>query len=112
MPIERWSDRIVVVHLSDDPQFTDDLQSLEDMTKAQTPDVVLDFAATTFINSSNLAKLLKLRTRMIQGDANLVLCNVGTQVWSAFLVTSLEKVFHFSDNVPTSLATLQMTRGA
>jgi len=107
MPIEKWSDQIVVVHLSDDPQFTDDLQALE----ASTPvDVLLDFSAVSFINSSNLARLLKLRTRMIHADANLVLCNVGTQVQSTFLVTSLEKVFHFSDNVPTALATLQMKR--
>ena len=28
MPLEQWSDKIVVVHLADDPQFIEDMQSL------------------------------------------------------------------------------------
>jgi anti-anti-sigma factor len=104
MPIERWSDNVVVVHLADDPQFTDDLAALE-QPKSH---AVLDFAAVHFINSSNIAKLLKLRKQMTQGERRLLLCGINTQVWGAFLVTGLDKVFEFSDNVPTALATLQM----
>jgi hypothetical protein len=29
MPVERWSDDVVVLHLADDPQFTDDLDALD-----------------------------------------------------------------------------------
>jgi anti-anti-sigma factor len=110
MPIERWSDSVVVVHLADDPQFTEDLDSLETLTgpKDKAPSAVLDFAAVHYINSSNLAKLLKLRTRMNRAEAKLVLCNLSNQVWGTFLVTGLDKVFVFSDNVPTSLATIQI----
>ena len=70
---------------------------------------VLDFATVHFINSSNLARLLKLRKRMNAEESRLVVCNVSTQVWGAFLVTGLDKVFEFSDNVPTALATVQMS---
>ena len=110
MPLEKWSENTLVVHLADDPQFTDDLQSVEEHLAAAQGrcDAVLDFGSVKFVNSSNIARLLRLRNRMAQRDNRLVLCNLGTQVWSAFLITGLDKVFTFSDNVPTALATLQI----
>jgi anti-anti-sigma factor len=108
MPIEKWSDDVMVIHLADDPQLTDDLQALEEQLEQRPVDAVLDFAAVHFINSSNLAQLLRLRKAMASGERRMILCSVTTQVWSAFLVTGLEKVFTFTDNVPTALATLQI----
>jgi anti-anti-sigma factor len=108
MPIEKWSDRVSVVHLADDPQFTDDLAALEADAAHSAHDVVLDFAAVHFINSSNIARLLKLRQTSRAAQRRLVLCGISTQVWGAFLVTGLDKIFDFSDNVTTALATLQM----
>jgi anti-anti-sigma factor len=108
MPIEKWSDQINVLHLADDPQFTDDLQALESQLSSKPADAVLDFSAVHFINSSNIARILKLRKQMISSDHRLVLCGVSTQVWGTFLVTGLDKVFTFSDGVPTALATLMM----
>jgi anti-anti-sigma factor len=108
MPVEKWSDSVAVAHLADDPQFADDLGSIDSLVAAGGTDVVLDCAAVHFINSSNLARLLKLRKQMAAAQRRLVLCSVSTQVWGTFLVTGLDKVFQFSDNVPTALATLQM----
>jgi len=108
MPIERWSEDVMVVHLSDDPQFTDDLEALDNPSLPKRMRMVLDFATVHFINSSNLAKLLRLRKQTILNSGRLILCNISTQVWGTFLVTGLDKVFELSDNVPTSLATLQM----
>jgi anti-anti-sigma factor len=108
MPIERWSDKIAVVHLADDPQFSDELGALEQAIQHGKLDVVVDFAAVHFVNSSNIARLLRLRKQMIQHDCRLILCGISTQVWGTFLITGLDKVFDFSDNVPTGLATLQM----
>jgi len=108
MPIEKWSDKVNVLHLADDPQFTDDLQALENQIESKPAHAVLDLAAVHFINSSNIAKLLKIRKLMITRSRRLVLCGVSTQVWGSFLVTGLDKVFEFSDNVPTALATLQI----
>lgn len=109
MPIEKWSDKVNVLHLADDPQFSDDLGALEAQLGAKPADAVLDFSAVHFVNSSNIAKLLKLRKQMITRDRRLILCGVSTQVWGTFLVTGLDKVFTFSDSVPTALATIQMT---
>ena len=108
MPIEKWSDRVSVVHLADDPQFTDDMSALEGDPSVAARDVVLDFAAVHFINSSNIARLLKLRQTMRSRQRRLVLCGISTKVWGVFLVTGLDKIFDFSDNVTTGLATLQM----
>ena len=105
MPLERWSDRVVVVHLADDPTFTDDLLAFD---ASVGDDLVLDFAGVRHINSSNLGLLLKLRKRAAADNAKLVLCSLNTEVWGTFLTTSLDCLFEFSDSVPTALATLQM----
>ena len=109
MPLERWSDNVVVVHLADEPQFTEDLESVSNSGNGGKPlDCVLDFAAVHFVNSSNISQLLRLRKQMINADRRLVLCNISNQVWGTFLVTGLDKIFTLSDNVTTALATIQM----
>src|SRR4051812_37792382 len=108
MPLERWSDEIAVIHLADDPQFSDELDQAVEPVKRDRLSLVLDFAGVHFVNSSNISQLLKLRKQAIAGDARLILCALGTQVWGAMLVTGLDKVFEFTDNVMTALATLQM----
>ena len=32
MPIEKWSEKVWVLHLADDPQFTDDIEALDQMS--------------------------------------------------------------------------------
>jgi anti-anti-sigma factor len=108
MPVEKWSERVAVVHLADDPQFTDDLEGVEQALSQGAMDAVLDFGGVHYVNSSNIAKLLKLRKKMSSAESRLVLCNISTQVWGAFLITGLDKIFELSDNVPTALATLQI----
>ena len=108
MPLEKWSENTIVVHLADDPQFSDDLDGVEQSLGQGRCDAVLDFGSVKFVNSANVARLMRLRNQMVSHENRLVLCNVSTQVWSAFLITGLDKVFEFSDNVPTALATIQM----
>jgi anti-anti-sigma factor len=97
-----------VVHVADDPQFTEDLQALENELGTKPADSVLDLSAVHFVNSSNISRLLRIRKQMITRDRRLMICGVSTQVWGTFLVTGLDKVFEFSDNVSTALATLQL----
>ena len=112
MPVKKWSERILLVELSDDPEFTEDIVAAIDRAeKEPTLDAVLSFDAVSYINSSNLAKLLKLRRIMIQSDRSLRLCSVNSHVWGVFLSTGLDKIFEFSDDVSTALATLQIARG-
>ncbi|MDP9173138.1 MAG: STAS domain-containing protein [Planctomycetota bacterium] len=110
MPIERWSDSIVVVHVADDPQFSEDVAAVQHLTPACS--AVLDFATVHYVNSSCIAKLLRLRRHCISQDVRLVICNVNNPVWGTLLMTGLDKIFEVSENVPTALATLQMQEPA
>ena len=112
MAIQNWSDEITVVELNDDPQFTEDLDGLMDSVESNPTDVVLNFAAVGFINSSNVAKLLRIRKVMLAVDRRLVLCDVNAQVWGIFLVTGLDKIFEFTSDVAIALASLQMEMAA
>jgi len=108
MPLEHWSEKVLVVRLGDDPQLTEDLVALEHAAQHGPTHAVLDFTGVNFINSSNLAKLLKLRKKAVSEGTKLVLCSIGDQVWGALLVTGLDKLFTVTDDVATALATLQL----
>ena len=109
MSIQNWSDTILVVELQDDPPFTDDLTALlDEAEKDNGVAAVLDFSNVSYLNSSNIAKLLKLRKLLTSHKRRLVLCGISTNVWGLFLVTGLDKVFEFTDNVSTALASVQM----
>ena len=109
MAIQDWSDDIVVAELADDPQFTDDLDALLEKLEDKPAGVVLNFAAVGFVNSSNIAKLLRLRKHMMAQSRKLVLCDVNTQVWGVFLVTGLDRIFSFTKDIATALATVQLS---
>lgn len=109
MPVENWSETVVVVRLGDDPQFSEDLEQLESKLTDNDVDVVLDFQAVHYINSSNIATLLRVRKACVQKDQRLVLCSVNTQIWGAFLVTGLDKIFQFADNVSMGLTMVQLS---
>ena len=108
MAIQKWSDEITVVELGEDPQFTDELSALMDSLQGEPKDVVLNFAAVSFVNSSNIARLLRLRKIVLTQERRLVLCGVNTQVWGVFLVTGLDKIFEFINDISTALATIQL----
>ena len=110
MSVQNWSDSIIVADLQDDPQFTDDLVSVLEMV-ADDPNqsVVLDFKSVNVLNSSNIAKLLKLRKLVtVKSGRQLRLCGVNTHVWGIFLVTGLDKVFDFADELSIGLTSVQI----
>jgi stage II sporulation protein AA (anti-sigma F factor antagonist) len=107
-----WSDSIAIAELSDEPALSEELGTLIQrvlaMDSARVPHVVLNFANVTYLNSSNLAQLLRLRKRMIEVGRTLKICSVSDEVWSIMLVTGLEKVFRFAPDMVTALAGLQL----
>lgn len=110
MPIENWSDDVLLVELANDPQFTDEMTTLlERLEKAGDVDVVLNFQGVTFLNSSNIAKLLKLRKmQVVNRHRRLRLCAISTHVWGVFLVTGLDKIFDVYDDIASGLASLAL----
>jgi anti-anti-sigma factor len=108
MPVENWSETVIVVRLGDDPQFSEDMDALERTLAQNDVDVVLDLSNVQYINSSNIAKLLSIRKTCVTKEQRLVLCGVNTQIWGAFLVTRLDQIFQFADNVTMGLTMVQI----
>ena len=113
MSVERWSDDILIAELQDDPALSDDLTTLlHQLTDDAKVHVALNLASVGYLNSSNIAKLLKVRKQVVAAGRRLVLCGISANVWGVFLVTGLDKVFDFTDDVATSLASLQLDEHA
>ncbi len=109
MTIDNWSDNILVVELQDDPAFSDDMsQLLERAEEYKEKGVVLSFTGVNFLNSSNIAKLLKFRKAILSKSGTVLLCGMSTDVWGLFLVTGLDKVFQFESDVATAIASVQL----
>lgn len=111
MPIQEWSETTLIAEMSDEPLFSEDFEALMRRLKGagqSPPDVIVDLKSVSMLNSSNLAQLLKLRKRLLSHDRRLRICAVRDTVWSAFLVTGIDKLFEFTDDVATSLTSLQI----
>ena len=111
MPINEWSESILIAELADEPALSDDLDSLLrrlDEDSGHLPDVIIDTQTVSYLNSSNIAQLLKLRKKLLDRGSRLRICALNDRVWSIMLVTGLDKVLEFTDDVSTSLASLQI----
>ena len=108
MAIQEWSEHILVSKPGDDPQFSDEISSLTERVKNDPRDVVVDFSNVTFVNSSNIARLLRLRQTMQAENCHLILSHVRTQIWGVFLVTGLDQIFEFTNDVTTALTMLKI----
>jgi anti-anti-sigma factor len=113
-----WSDNIVITELSDEPALSEELSGIsqrisEGLTKGgdHVPHVVLNFAAVSYVNSSNLAQLLRLRKQLAEHKRLLKICSVKDDLWSVFLITGLDKVFRFAPDPMTALAGIQIESG-
>lgn len=107
-----WSDDIVIADLGDEPALSEELNALieriEHLAPGETPHLVLNCGGMTYLNSSNIAQLLKLRGRLSERGRGMKLCAVGNEVWSIMLVTGLDKVFRFAPDTMTALAGFQI----
>src|SRR5688500_18166659 len=97
MPIQQWSEGIVVVDLSDEPQFTEDLQALVDRIDTKGPiGVVLNLGGLNHISSTHIGALLRIRKKLLDRKKKMRLCCMPDEIWGMFLVTGMDKVFDFS----------------
>lgn len=110
-----WSDNIILSNLSDEPALSEELSGLGDRVAAresgQVPHVVLDFSQVSYINSSNIAQMLRLRKILDEAGKHLRICGVTDEVWSVLMVTGLDRVFRFEPDTLTALAGLQISDG-
>ena len=112
MPIEAWSDEITIAELADEPAFSEDMGVLMqrlDGNEDSIPDMIVNLANVSYLNSSNIAQLLRLRKKVNTAGRNMRICAVDDQVWGVLMITGLDKIFDFTDDVTTALASLQLT---
>lgn len=111
MPTE-WSENIVISDLGDEPELSEEMNDLynglKDRPQGAVPAVVLNLAGVTYLNSSNIAQLLRIRRRLIECQRGLKLCSVADSVWSIMLLTGLDKVFEFAPDKATAITALQL----
>ena len=114
MSLNEWSETIILAETGEEPTFSEDMSSLmtivEDAEQGSRgmPDVVVNLSEVDYLNSSNIAQLLRLRKRLTASGARLRICSVRDQVWGVLLVTGLDKLFEFHDATATAIASLQL----
>ena len=109
MAINQWSDDILLVDLTDEPQFSEEMLGLlERLGQDPMPDAVLNLSDVEQINSSNIAQLLRARQKLLDADRRLIVCCVPDSIWGVMLVTGLDKVFEFAPDTASALASLQL----
>lgn len=136
MPTD-WSEGILLSDLADEPELSEEFSAVfarlrsgpgaeEDGPPAfgsaregargekplspedPVPHVVLNFSGVSYLNSSHIAALLRMRKRLVEAGKQLVLCSMGDEVWSMMLLTGLDKVFQFAPDPLTALASVQL----
>ena len=108
MPVQKWDDETLVVRVADDPVLTEDIGEVTARLDGPARDVVLDLSDLSLLTSSGISRLLRLRKRLREAGRRLILCAPNDQVWGVFLVTGLDKIFEFTKDVATALATVQL----
>ncbi len=107
MPVE-WSENVCVAHLADDPQFSDELESLTLKLEEEPRHAVLDMAGVSFVNSSNLAQLVGLRKLLSHTSCRLVIAAVTDELWKTFELSRLDRLFPRSESVALALAMIAL----
>lgn len=111
MPTE-WSNDIVICDLADEPELSEELTELYNQLTERpldsVPNVVLNLGGVSYLNSSNIAQILRLRRRLIEAHKMMKLAAVADGVWSIMLLTGLDKVFEFAPDKATAIAALQL----
>ena len=109
MPIQHWSDAILILELQAGSEMTDELNSLARyVAEREKYNVVVDFTDVGEITSASLSRLLRLRKLTAEGGGRLVLCNIAPDTEDVLAVTGLSDVFELTRDRFTALATLEM----
>ncbi len=109
MPVE-WSDNIVIAQLNDEPELSEEFNAIfSKLENADpSPNVVMNFERVTYLNSSHIAGLLRLRKLVQDTGQQLVLCGMKDEVWSVMLLTNLDRMFTVAPDLMVALAGLQL----
>tara|TARA_B100000579_G_scaffold416840_1_gene412836 strand:- start:177 stop:512 length:336 start_codon:yes stop_codon:yes gene_type:complete len=106
MTLNQWSDEILILELCDEPDFSEDTDSL--LTKLRSDEainfnVIIDLQQVSKLNSSNLGALVEIKKLLQARGKRMVVCNISDAIWSTMLATGLDQVFEFIEDTTTAL---------
>lgn len=112
-----WSDNIVIANLADEPALSEELSAICERIEESNqgdpiPHAVLEFHEVSYVNSSNIAQLLRLRKNLDAHSRQLILSGVTDEVMSVLVITGLHKVFAFTPDLLTAIASIQINEQA
>jgi anti-anti-sigma factor len=109
MSTQNWSEDIVLINLTREPDMSNELQTLiGSVRKNPGKDIVVDMTNVDIVSSSSIAKLLKLRKILKKNGHRLVISSVSTPTHKIFELTGLDNVFEFVEDKFIALAGLQL----
>ncbi len=76
--------------------------TLGDLTKAASPQIVVNLTGATYIDSSGLGILMAARREALKGGGRLALCGMTKDVRMVFELTRLNKFFEIYDDEATA----------
>jgi len=113
MPVQNWAEGIWVALLGDGPDLADDLKDVAARMQVNETlvGVVLDMSTVSRLSSACLTQLLQIyRVASLRG-ASLRFTALPRPLRSIFGQTGLNTLFHFSPDVTTALAEMQLECG-
>lgn len=97
----RREPRLVIVDVAGEIDVTSANRirdTLGDLTKAVSPQIVVNLARATYIDSSGLGVLMAARRDVQKGGGRLVLCGMSKDVRMVLELTRLNKLFEIYDD--------------
>lgn len=109
MGIQDWSENVLLVTVTPEPDMCDELKMVTDIVRQKKKSsVVMDFSDVDIVTSSSLAQMLRLQKTLDDLDLQCIVCGMSKRTKSIFEVTGLDKVFEFVEDKFTALTGLQM----
>ncbi len=109
MTLNQWNDDIVILELLDEPDFSEDTDTLLSKIRCESsspPNAIVDLQNVANLNSSNLGALIEIKKLLKSKQRRMIICNISDSIWSTMLATGLDQVFEFIENTPVALASL------
>ncbi len=111
MTLNQWSEDVLILELQNEPDFSEDTDSLRLKLKNSdilVPDVIIDLQHFSTLNSSNLGALIECKNLLAEKDRRMIICNINDGIWSTMLATGLDQVFTFIEDTTTALTSLMV----
>ncbi|MDH3584903.1 MAG: STAS domain-containing protein [Phycisphaerae bacterium] len=109
-PIQQWSEGILLVEATNDPEFSDVMDALRDRVESggESCHVVVDMQKADRLGSTNITQLLNLRQLLKRQERRLILCQIPSEVQGVMDVTGLDKILELAPEVSVALSSLQL----